>query len=299
MRRRRLTFEPIHANDGSSFFCRSVQGAHFGFGWHQHPELEIALVLKGHGRRYVGDSIEDFVDGDLVLLGADVPHTWQTDPADGPVASKVIQFRPEVFGNLLHEAPELRSIAHLLKRADRGLRLYGSTRQEVERIFLRILEATAPSWRSVCDLVSLLGIISDSSEVAELSSAAPLAHPVEGTGRKMDQVLAYLHGPPDEIPSQAQAARQLQLSPAAFSRFFRQSVGRTYVACVNEVRVLATCRELIETDRPIIDIAYGAGFTNLSNFNRRFRALKGMPPRQFRSQARQAEARSPTVTAAN
>jgi AraC-like DNA-binding protein/quercetin dioxygenase-like cupin family protein len=299
MRRRRLTFEPIHANDGSSFFCRSVEGAHFGFGWHQHPEIEVALVLKGHGRRYVGDSIEDFSDGDLILLGANVPHTWQTDPADGPVASKVIQFRPEVFGNLIHEAPELRSIAQLLKRADRGLRLSGRTRDEVERIFMRILEASRASWRSVTDLVTLLGVISDSSEVAELSSAVPHAAQVEGTGHRMDQVLAYLHGPPDEIPSQAQAARKLQLSPAAFSRFFKQSVGKTYVACVNEVRVLATCRELIETDRPIIDIAYGAGFTNLSNFNRRFRALKGIPPRQFRFQARQSEARSPTVTAAN
>jgi len=298
MRRRRLTFEPIHANDGSSFFCRSVQGAHFGFGWHHHPELEIALVLKGHGRRYVGDAIEDFEAGDMVLLGEDVPHTWQTDPADGPVASKVIQFRREVFGSLLLEAPELRPISQLLDRADRGLLLHGATRIEAERIFLRIVDAPSPSWRTVADLLTLLGLITESHEVRELSSAAPRSVAVEGAGRKMDQVLAFLHGPPDEIPSQATAARCLNLSPAAFSRFFRQSVGKTYVACVNEVRVLATCRELIETDRPIIEIAYGAGFSNLSNFNRRFRALKGIPPRQFRAHARQGEARSPVTTAA-
>jgi len=298
MPRRRLTFEPIHANDGSSFFCRSVQGAHFGFGWHHHPELEIALVLKGHGRRYVGDAIEDFEAGDMVVLGEDVPHTWQTDPADGPVASKVIQFRREVFGNLLLEAPELRPIAQLLDRADRGLHLRGATRDEAQRLFLRIVDAPSPGWRTVTDLLSLLGLITESSEVRELSSAAPRSVAVEGAGRKMDQVLAFLHGPPDEIPTQAVAARSLKLSPAAFSRFFRQSVGKTYVACVNEVRVLATCRELIETDRPIIEIAYGAGFANLSNFNRRFRALKGIPPREFRAQARSGAARSPVTSAA-
>jgi AraC-like DNA-binding protein/quercetin dioxygenase-like cupin family protein len=288
---RRLYYEPIQPEAGTSFFSKTFGPSPcFQFSWHHHPELELALVTKGRGRRYVGDSIEDFDAGDLVLLGPGLPHTWHTDPANGEVSSKVIQFLPEVFGGLLLESPELRPIAGVLRRADRGLRLSGATRDECERLFRRIVDDESGGWRRVSDLLTLLGIIADSREVSEISTAAPRSGPDDQTGRKVDQVFALLHGAPDEIPTQARAARALKMSPAAFSRFFRAAVGKTYVACVNEIRVLAACRELIETDRPIIDIAYAAGFENLSNFNRRFRALRGTTPREFRAARRRAEA---------
>ena len=41
---------------------------------------------------------------------------------------------------------------------------------------------------------------------------------------------------------------------------------------------------LVETDRPISVIAADVGFSNLSNFNRRFRALRHMTPKEFRRQ---------------
>ncbi len=292
MVRRRLTFEPILAPAGKSFFCASFgYSSHFNFSWHQHPELELALVTKGRGRRYIGDSIADFDHGDFVLVGPDVPHTWHSDPADGPTASAVIQFLPEVFGGLLATAPELKAIEDLLRRADRGLLIAGKTRAAARPIFTRILDGQG--WRQVADLITLLGMIAESDEVTALANAAPRrADTVAGrasANATIDRVFAALHGPPDEIPDAAAMARTLRMSPAAFSRFFRRTVGKTYVACVNEIRVLAACRELIETDRPVIDIAFAAGFQNLSNFNRRFRALKGMTPRDFRTERQRAE----------
>lgn len=288
-RRRRLLFEQILAEAGTSFFTASFGPSPcFEFNWHQHPELEFALVTKGRGRRYVGDALEPFADGDLVLLGSDLPHSWHTDPADGEVASMVIQFRPDVFGGFLG-APELRPVMDVVRRSARGLALHGRTRDEVERLFIRVVETPPSSWRRVTGLIEALGRIAESAEVREITRAAPTPSAGEADPR-IDRVFALLNGPLDEIPSQASAARAAKLSPAAFSRFFRRAVGKTYVACVTELRVLAACRELIEGDKPIIDVAFGAGFENLSNFNRRFRALKGTTPRAFRAAARAAEA---------
>ena len=74
------------------------------------------------------------------------------------------------------------------------------------------------------------------------------------------------------------------MSAPAFSRFFRQKTGKTFVAYLAELRIGRACRLLIETDRTILEICLDSGFRNLANFNRRFRAQKKVTPREFRRQ---------------
>jgi AraC-like DNA-binding protein len=51
---------------------------------------------------------------------------------------------------------------------------------------------------------------------------------------------------------------------------------------LNEIRLGRAARLLLETDLRISDVASESGFTNLSNFNRRFLAWKQMTPAAFR-----------------
>ena len=69
--------EDIKSNKGtSSFHAFRYQVPYFQFKWHYHPEYELTYIVKGKGYRIVGDSYEYFTDGDLVLLGSNLPHTW-------------------------------------------------------------------------------------------------------------------------------------------------------------------------------------------------------------------------------
>ena len=43
--------------------------------WHIHPEYELVYIKNGHGKRHVGKMISTYTDGDLVLLGPNVPHS--------------------------------------------------------------------------------------------------------------------------------------------------------------------------------------------------------------------------------
>jgi AraC-like DNA-binding protein len=75
------------------------------------------------------------------------------------------------------------------------------------------------------------------------------------------------------------------MSESAFSRYFKTASGQTFSDMVTRLRLAHACRLLEGTSLPIAVIARDAGFANLSNFNRRFRATYGMTPREHRSAA--------------
>jgi transcriptional regulator GlxA family with amidase domain len=86
---------------------------------------------------------------------------------------------------------------------------------------------------------------------------------------------------------QADIARTLALSPPAFSRFFQNATGKTFVTFVNTLRINEACRRLINTVLPVTEIAMACGYNNISNFNRRFVVTKKMSPTVYRRYAHQ------------
>ena len=279
----RPLLERIPLSGPASLAIREFKASAFRYPWHQHPEIELTWILKGSGLRYVGDSVEPFHAGDFCLLGSNLPHTWLTSDNEPGVMvrSLVVQFDPERWGKEMLRLPEFARIADLFDRASRGLSFEASVAAQLRRKMFR-----QPS--PLRQFTALLEIL---EELASHPGARPLALAPWAQGRhlapdpRLRTVLAYLSENSDGPVSQADAARLVRLSPAAFSRFFRRSVGKTFQAYLTDLRLSEACRQLLESDRTISQIAFDAGFGNLSNFNRSFRIARGMPPGKFRSQA--------------
>jgi AraC-like DNA-binding protein/quercetin dioxygenase-like cupin family protein len=283
--RKNVYLETITPMPGSSFVCREFRfGGHFPFNWHYHPELELTMILKGRGLRFVGDSVRDYRDGDVCFLGANLPHTWYSKPAKGAQAAAiVIQFLPEMFGDHLLNLPEGQALQELFNRARRGLVVTGKARQAIAEQMIAMRKIRPGSLQYLCRLLNMLNLLSESSECKTLavSDFRPVLN--KQASKTINAVCGMINENISEIPTQAEAAALARLSPQAFSRFFRRCVGMTYVEYVNELRIGMACRALLETDKSITAIAYDTGFNNLSNFNRRFRAIKQMTPRKYRS----------------
>lgn len=274
--------ERIPLSGPASLAIREFKAPAFRYPWHQHPEIELTWILKGSGLRYVGDSVEPFHAGDFCLLGSNLPHAWMSsEQGNGPVRSLVVQFDPARWGTTLLQLPEFARIADLFDRAARGL-CFGGARSGRMRVKL-------------CGRISPLLQFTALLEILEELAADPRARPLTlapwlpGRRAKSDSrlsaVLAYLGENATGRVSHAQAARLARLSPAAFSRFFRRAVGKTFQAYLTDLRLGEACRQLLESRRTISEIAYDVGFGNLSNFNRSFRLARGMPPGEFRRQA--------------
>jgi len=194
-------------------------------------------VFQGRGTRIVGDSIEHFEAGDLCLL-APPRHCWVSDRKRQKTRSHsaVIQFRPDFLGDKFFAASELRPIRELLGPARRGLRIEGTTRTAVTERMRQMLRLPVGHWQHISQLLWILGTLAESRECVPLATDRPEPETARYDRKKINQVLTLTNVAPGELPSQEAVAGAVRLSPAAFSRFFKKHLGKTYINYVIDLR---------------------------------------------------------------
>jgi len=283
----RARFERIGTTD-ASWHIYTGGGESIDVLWHFHPELELTLIERGRGRRLVGESNETFVDGDLVLIGSNLPHAYVSAADSTDNLAVVAQFRPDFAGGALTCCREFASVHELIDRARRGL-AFGRVDRHL-RPDLRRLDGLPAARRTalLLDVLARLATTADSRRLARTEHPTGSEH---RAGERIDAVCRFVQ---QRYPDQfglADVARVAHLSPAALSRFFRRLTGRTLTDYVNSVRIEAACRLLVDTDDTVAMVAAATGFANLSYFTRRFLAVQGMRPREYRAHYRQVRPR--------
>lgn len=266
--------ERIPTSPAASFLVKRRRDRRFDFAWHYHPEVELTWIVRSRGRRFVGDSIENYRDGDLVLVGPNLPHTWHSEPGRGQEAV-VAQFAPDFLGPL----PELLGLRRLVERAGRGLAFGPRALRSVAKPLEALVDVDGlPRLRLLLEILERLAAARDARPL----SSRPFSEPRRGDMERIDRVCRFLAERFAEEVRLPDAAAVAHLSVPAFCRFFKARTGKTLVEYLNELRIGRACLLLMETDRSVSDICYASGFNNLSNFNRRFRALKRVSPLEFR-----------------
>ncbi len=274
--------ETIPKPRGASFESRAFVCDAFPFFWHLHPEHELTLITGGRGQRFVGDHIEPFTVGEVVLIASDVPHSWRGD-ADGPRCSAVVtQFRDDALGGDFFDLPELTPVRQLLREAEHGLVFRDAALSaRLERL---------PQRAGARRLTGLLDVLLLLTETAgrRLCESPANRGMREGDRRRIDAACRLLNeNYLDEI-SLTEVAVATGLTPSATCRMFRRLMGRTVVSYLHELRVAHACRLLAETDDPVTDVCFDSGFGNVAHFNRVFRRLRDASPRQFRAALRRS-----------
>lgn len=255
--------------------------------YHYHPEFDILFSLKDHAGEFLsGDHIGRLTRGTLIMNGPNIPHALhsgkpdESDPARPSLA--VIQFSRESLGEDLLRKHELQPVREFLDAAVRGFEFHGETARQGGELILG-METQSPFERFL-QLLRLLKLFALSPEKRPLASPAYSPSLKARDITRLDEVLGWLRRRKTDAVTLEEAAAVARMSPKSFCRFFKANTGKTLVEYLHELRVGEACRQLLETDLPVSEIALECGFNNLSNFNRRFRELKGMTPREFRRQ---------------
>lgn len=256
------------------------------FEWHHHPEFELTLTLNSRGQRFVGDHIGTYDHGDLVLLGPGLPHTWSSaskvDPAGQHIAL-VMWFKPEWADGLTSMLTELRPVAAMLEKSDRGLKFSSATARIVEPRIRALFEK--PPAERLLDLIAVLAALTEDRNAECLAAPNHSAPYVPAPDRpRIDRVLAHIHAHYACRIRVDDLAEIAALSASGLHRLFRRHTRLTLTEYVVRLRIGEACARLTSTEQPIAHIADSVGYASLANFNRQFRALKHVTPGQYRHQ---------------
>ena len=112
---------------------------------HKHAEYEIMLFTHGSGKQFVGEGVRNYKEGDVAMIGSNVPHLHlcnaKLDPGAGSEASSgiALQFHPTIFPLSIGELPDYLPIYELLQKSQYGIRfsdknLYDDLLQRFEEL---------------------------------------------------------------------------------------------------------------------------------------------------------------------
>lgn len=277
--------ELVHIRKGESFAAWKHGYPFRTVRWHYHPEYEIHLVVATSGRFYIGDHIGRFEPGQFIMTGPNLPQNWISDIAPGevvPTRTLVIQFHEKFVQDCVATMPEMEAIVALLQRSHRGLLFDAATSAAARPLMERLIEAQGMMRLAIFwEILDIIARAPEPEVLASLSYELDLSN-IHGSG--INRAIAHLREHLTDDVDERELADMVGQSTSSFSRAFKRHTGTTLVRYVNQLRVDLACLMLLtQPEVKVAEVCFEIGFSNISNFNRHFLKLKGMPPSQFRA----------------
>ena len=247
---------------------------------HQHAELQLSLILKGQGKLVVGDSIHQFTMGDFFVIGANCPHLFQSEQMDGNVKMISLFFTRESFGSDFFDLADIEEIHSFFNIAKDGFQLMSNTKV-VRDIMLKF-----PDSDKLTCFINLLNLLKILCEVDKkvLTNFVYSKKISSSEGQRMQVIFDFVINNFQNKIALETVAELAFMTPNAFCRFFKNRTNKTFFQFLIELRIEHACQLLVDTNLSIAAISEQSGFNSISNFNRKFKSLKGLSPSQYMNQ---------------
>ncbi|SDM30196.1 AraC family transcriptional regulator [Kriegella aquimaris] len=282
----KLTYKQTELRPESSFLARKDTMPCIEQNWHFHKELELIYFLKSTGTRYVGNSIGNFEEGELYLIGSNLPHLfrnhkeyYEDEGDEGAVDLIVVKFERDLFGQGFDELNETRKLQHLFQKANRGLKFSKAVSYLVHSHMVGLVGSQGLS--SIIGLLKILDVLSISENYVPLCSEGIHNTFKNSEKERMAKIISYLTENFDEKIELEKVASIAHMTPNAFCRYFKKRTRKSFTQYLNEIRIRHACKLLIEGQLQISTICYQSGFNTLTNFNRQFKNFMKITPSEY------------------
>ena len=253
--------------------------------WHFHPELELVYVNRAKGKRHIGSHLSYFNNSQLLLLGANLPHSGFADRFTTNGSETIVQFKEDFLGTEFFNIPETAMIKTLFERAKKGI-LFN---MEVKKVIGPQIEALV-NYEGLNLIIRFLEILKELALTKNYTilNADGFAFEVEPQdNKKVDIVFDYVNKNFKEPIPLVAISEKVSMTVPAFCRYFKKVTGKTFTQFVNEFRIVHATKLLAENPTSITDICFESGFNNFSHFNKLFKHFTGKTPLKYRNEMKQ------------
>jgi AraC-like DNA-binding protein len=280
----RAQFHKLPLSSDASFLYKTWECDYFDKPWHFHKDYELVLIEKTDGIRFIGDHVSNFKDGNLVLIGPNIPHLYRNGEEyykdKGLVAKSIfIHFTDDFLGKCFFDLPEMKGVRKFLDKSALGIEITGRANEYVSQKLVA-MRYESPTQR-LLTLLGILSFLSTSSDFQPILSCGFTANNSYDTDR-INEVLQFIMENYTNNIYIGEIASKLNMSVASFSRYFKHHTRKTFSHYVTEIRIGHACRLLMEDNYNISEICYMSGFDNLSNYYRHFKKHVGINPKDYR-----------------
>ena len=248
---------------------------------HQHEEIQLSLIVVGEGTLIVGDTINYYKKGDVLVVGSNIPHVFKSDMEASPNSKMLTLFFTESsFGDHFFELEELKELKSFFKRTKHGFKIT-SKNKKILKLFLDLKGAS--KLERFIILLNLLKMIS-TANYKSLSSFIYEKKYSALDGKRIQDVFEFTMTNYTQEISLEKISDVANMTKNAFCKYFKKRTNKTYFKFLNELRIEHACKLVVSNnDFTLAEIAYKSGYKNISNFNRQFKALKNKNPSEWRS----------------
>ncbi|AMR33047.1 AraC family transcriptional regulator [Mucilaginibacter sp. PAMC 26640] len=273
-----IQLEKVDFEPGKSFKLFSPRLRNT-FLWHYHPEFELVYVEADAGIRHVGSHISGYTQSDLVFIGGNLPHLNFDYRLRSDYHQIVIQLRENFLGSAINTSPEFTAIGQLFKQAAFGIAFHGETKAIVTQK-LKALRVRN-SFEQLMELMAVFNILAISSEKTILNANDISLQFFLKDKIRMGAIYEYIDANYNRKPDVNVVAGKVNLTTAAFCRYFKRQTNMTFTDFVNQYRI-DIAKNLLMQDKNVTETCYAVGFESLSYFNKLFNKMVGENPSDFK-----------------
>lgn len=247
---------------------------------HQHEEIQLSCIVKGEGTLLVGDSLHSYQSGDVFAIGGNLPHVFLS--ASGSAEKSVMYslfFTKESFGEHFFDLEELQSTKGFFRTIDNGFQALSKTKNLANQFLSLQSKSRLQRFVSLLEIVEILS----KSKKRNLSNQLFKKRFSTHEGQRMRDVMDFTFSNYQNEIRIDTISDIAHMTTNAFCKYFKKRTNKTYNQFLNELRIEKACQLLLIKDKLVSEIAFETGFPNLSNFNRKFKNIKGITPSKFRN----------------
>lgn len=285
--RKDAKYEQIQKGLNSSFrYGWSTQYYQDEIPLHFHPEIEITYILKGGGYRMTGDYLEPFDSGELILVPSNIPHCWIYNPEscipDGNRECIYIQFPSSFLEEGMAFFPEWKHIVHKLMSIRQVIKIEGGTCEQIKSMIKQMVSLDANE--KLLTLIRIIQLVGTTCSLCPICLQSNVCNDITNNMNRIQTILKYIVENYKSKILLSDVAAILNMTDTGFCAFFKRETKQNFISFVNEYRLDSACSMLRDyPEMDIKEVAWECGFTDTPYFNRYFKKIKRMTPRQWRS----------------